>query len=287
MRDKGQSLWEDHGMPPNMCLWSCDCSRRGGLEALGFTHSSSFTEVVKGTDFDGLLLRYLLSTVGLPKAPLAVLPGTNEITSTCYILQGREPQLLLGSVALQLEIIFSVMEEVRKPWLRIPVFKSVLAPAFCFGCFLSGEMLPELSRIRLRKLLVNHDCLLQRLVVLKTCALLKSRPHLRWSEEVEGEMLEGMLAVQIVSLCKAATVWIIMSPFSSCQAREAEYEAEQEKIRKEKEKEIARLRALQEKAQDYRAEQVSTSSPSPLSFVPPTPGSHPLTACKVACRVEV
>ncbi|XP_031246009.1 cilia- and flagella-associated protein 45 isoform X1 [Mastomys coucha] len=38
-------------------------------------------------------------------------------------------------------------------------------------------------------------------------------------------------------------------------AREAEYEAEQEKIRKEKEKEIARLRALQEKAQDYRAEQ--------------------------------
>ncbi|EDL94720.1 coiled-coil domain containing 19 [Rattus norvegicus] len=38
-------------------------------------------------------------------------------------------------------------------------------------------------------------------------------------------------------------------------AREAEFEAEQEKIRKEKEKEIARLRALQEKAQDYRAEQ--------------------------------
>ncbi|XP_012886003.1 PREDICTED: cilia- and flagella-associated protein 45 [Dipodomys ordii] len=38
-------------------------------------------------------------------------------------------------------------------------------------------------------------------------------------------------------------------------AREAEFEAEQEKIRKEKEKEIARLRALQEKAQDYQAEQ--------------------------------
>ncbi|XP_021016542.1 cilia- and flagella-associated protein 45 [Mus caroli] len=38
-------------------------------------------------------------------------------------------------------------------------------------------------------------------------------------------------------------------------AREAEYEAEQEKIRREKEKEIARLRALQEKAQDYQAEQ--------------------------------
>nr|XP_023409719.1 cilia- and flagella-associated protein 45 [Loxodonta africana] len=39
------------------------------------------------------------------------------------------------------------------------------------------------------------------------------------------------------------------------QAREAEFEAEQERIRREKEKEIARLRAMQEKAQDYQAEQ--------------------------------
>nr|XP_014968311.1 cilia- and flagella-associated protein 45 isoform X1 [Macaca mulatta] len=38
-------------------------------------------------------------------------------------------------------------------------------------------------------------------------------------------------------------------------AREAEFEAEQERIRREKEKEIARLRAMQEKAQDYQAEQ--------------------------------
>ncbi|KAF5915427.1 hypothetical protein HPG69_003936, partial [Diceros bicornis minor] len=38
-------------------------------------------------------------------------------------------------------------------------------------------------------------------------------------------------------------------------AREAEFEAEQERIRREKEKEITRLRALQEKAQDYQAEQ--------------------------------
>ncbi|XP_072284597.1 cilia- and flagella-associated protein 45 [Pyxicephalus adspersus] len=38
-------------------------------------------------------------------------------------------------------------------------------------------------------------------------------------------------------------------------AREAEYEAEQEKIKKEKEMEVARLRALQERAQDHRAEQ--------------------------------
>ncbi|XP_047640147.1 cilia- and flagella-associated protein 45 isoform X2 [Phacochoerus africanus] len=38
-------------------------------------------------------------------------------------------------------------------------------------------------------------------------------------------------------------------------AREAEFEAEQERIRREKEKEISRLRALQEKVQDYQAEQ--------------------------------
>ncbi|XP_025029936.1 cilia- and flagella-associated protein 45 [Python bivittatus] len=38
-------------------------------------------------------------------------------------------------------------------------------------------------------------------------------------------------------------------------AREAEFEAEQEKIRREKEMETARLRALQEKAQDHQAEQ--------------------------------
>ncbi|XP_057583375.1 cilia- and flagella-associated protein 45 isoform X2 [Hippopotamus amphibius kiboko] len=38
-------------------------------------------------------------------------------------------------------------------------------------------------------------------------------------------------------------------------AREAEFEAEQERIRREKEKEISRLRAMQEKAQDYQAEQ--------------------------------
>lgn len=51
------------------------------------------------------------------------------------------------------------------------------------------------------------------------------------------------LSVQLIVFCPA-------------QAREAEYEAEQEKIRKEKELETARLRALQEKAQDHQAEQV-------------------------------
>ncbi|XP_028274642.1 cilia- and flagella-associated protein 45 isoform X2 [Parambassis ranga] len=39
------------------------------------------------------------------------------------------------------------------------------------------------------------------------------------------------------------------------QEREAEYEAEQKRIKKEKELEIARLRAQQEKARDYKAEQ--------------------------------
>ncbi|XP_029436143.1 cilia- and flagella-associated protein 45 isoform X2 [Rhinatrema bivittatum] len=38
-------------------------------------------------------------------------------------------------------------------------------------------------------------------------------------------------------------------------AREAEFEAEQKRIKKEKELEVARLRSLQEKAQDYQAEQ--------------------------------
>lgn len=41
------------------------------------------------------------------------------------------------------------------------------------------------------------------------------------------------------------------------QEREAEFEAKQERIRREKEKEMARLRAMQERAQDHQAEQVS------------------------------
>lgn len=49
---------------------------------------------------------------------------------------------------------------------------------------------------------------------------------------------------------------IVLQGLSFRQAREAEFEAEQERIRREKEKEIARLRAMQEKAQDYQAEQV-------------------------------
>lgn len=106
----------------------------------------------------------------------------------------------------------------------------------------------------------------------------KIRPHLRQSEEVAVEMLEGMFAVENLFLGKAAGLWILPRAavlFSSWQAREAEFEAEQERIRREKEKEIARLRAMQEKAQDYQAEQVSTSSSSWLSFVPPTPVAIP------------
>lgn len=52
------------------------------------------------------------------------------------------------------------------------------------------------------------------------------------------------------------------------QAREAELEKEQQRIRKEKEKEIALLSALHEKAQDYRAEQVSTACFSLPHFCP-------------------
>lgn len=47
-----------------------------------------------------------------------------------------------------------------------------------------------------------------------------------------------------------------LQSLSFWQAREAEFEAEQERIRREKEKEIARMRVMQEKAQDYLAEQV-------------------------------
>lgn len=56
-------------------MGSCDCSRSSDREALGDIHSCSFTEVVKGTSLDGSLLKYLLSTVGLPKAWLVVSPG--------------------------------------------------------------------------------------------------------------------------------------------------------------------------------------------------------------------
>lgn len=44
------------------------------------------------------------------------------------------------------------------------------------------------------------------------------------------------------------------------QEREAEYEAQQKRVKKEKELEITRLRAQQERAKDYKAEQVSADS---------------------------
>lgn len=63
------------------------------------------------------------------------------------------------------------------------------------------------------------------------------------------------------------------------QAQEAEFEAEQERMRRKKEKETARLRAMQEKAQDYQAEQVSTQSLLPSTS--PNPLTIPLTAFKM------
>lgn len=44
------------------------------------------------------------------------------------------------------------------------------------------------------------------------------------------------------------------------QKQDAEYEAEQKRIKKEKELEIARLRARQERARDYKADQVRNKS---------------------------
>ena len=64
--------------------------------------------------------------------------------------------------------------------------------------------------------------------------------------------------------------WGLLSEtFSSWQAREAEFEAEQERIRREKEKEITRLRAMQERAQDHQAQQVPAQSRLPCASATP------------------
>lgn len=173
---------------------------------------------------------------------------------------GREPQVLLGSLALKL------------PSERGEEYKNLAQGSRICYRSQSLEMLPGLPSKRPEKDSF-YRCWLS--LCLHTA---KIGPHLRHSQEVVGRMLEGMFVVEIVSLGKAAGQWIIPRAallFSSWQAREAEFEAEQERIRREKEKEIARLRAMQEKAQDYRAEQVSTSSSSWLSFVPPTPVAIP------------
>lgn len=52
-------------------------------------------------------------------------------------------------------------------------------------------------------------------------------------------------------------LWGAATRLCPTQEREAEFEAEQERIRWEKEKETARLRAMQERAQDHQAEKVS------------------------------
>lgn len=78
---------------------------------------------------------------------------------------------------------------------------------------------------------------------------------LKRRQEVAGEVLDRQAGVLFLS-ARLEQWEIRYVAFSSWQAREAEFEAEQERIRREKEKEIARLRAMQEKTQDYRAEQV-------------------------------
>lgn len=190
--------------------------------------------------------------------------GNNETISTCCIL--KTGSCCLAPVVLQLEIICTVREGVQKP-----VSGSLPSNQFQQPQCLSLEMLPGLSKITLS---TNASLYL--------CALLRSLPlpHLRWSEEMVGEMLEAVFRCGdcfSVQSCSPVDCHELPRPplFFSWQAREAEFEAEQERIRREKEKEIARLRAMQEKAQDYRAEQVSTSSSSWLSLVPPTPVAIP------------
>lgn len=73
----------------------------------------------------------------------------------------------------------------------------------------------------------------------------------------------------LVSLCKAGAMGDALQSLCCWQAREAEFEAEQERIRREKEKEIARMRVMQEKAQDYLAEKVPV-----LYLLPPLPFLH-------------
>uniref|UniRef100_A0A8D0GTB1 Cilia- and flagella-associated protein 45 n=1 Tax=Sphenodon punctatus TaxID=8508 RepID=A0A8D0GTB1_SPHPU len=69
-------------------------------------------------------------------------------------------------------------------------------------------------------------------------------------------------------------------------AREAEFEAEQERIRREKELETARLRALQERAQDHQAEQVPyVLSPPPTGRPRLVPASsHPPSEAQTATQ---
>ncbi|ELK38508.1 Coiled-coil domain-containing protein 19, mitochondrial [Myotis davidii] len=63
--------------------------------------------------------------------------------------------------------------------------------------------------------------------------------------------VESELVNRSVGCRRASVVAIVRNEM----AREAEFEAEQERIRREKEKEIARMRVMQEKVQDYLAEQ--------------------------------
>uniref|UniRef100_A0A8C5LNR0 Cilia- and flagella-associated protein 45 n=1 Tax=Leptobrachium leishanense TaxID=445787 RepID=A0A8C5LNR0_9ANUR len=62
-------------------------------------------------------------------------------------------------------------------------------------------------------------------------------------KKMEKKEQEGLIDLRVLEYTKQKI------------AREAEYEAEQERLKKEKEMEVARLRALQERARDYKAEQ--------------------------------
>lgn len=108
-------------------------------------------------------------------------------------------------------------------------------------------------------------------------ALLVILPYLKKSQGVMWEILDRLLQGLRLS-ARLGQRELLYKTFSSWQAREAEFEAEQERIRREKEKEIARLRTMQEKAQDYQAEQVPSWPRLPWGS--PTPLTIPLTNCK-------
>uniref|UniRef100_G3U539 Cilia- and flagella-associated protein 45 n=1 Tax=Loxodonta africana TaxID=9785 RepID=G3U539_LOXAF len=80
----------------------------------------------------------------------------------------------------------------------------------------------------------------------------RHQEKLKMQAEIKKSNIHKQSQMAVAQECLAK---FIFKAARKWQAREAEFEAEQERIRREKEKEIARLRAMQEKAQDYQAEQ--------------------------------
>lgn len=83
-------------------------------------------------------------------------------------------------------------------------------------------------------------------------------------EEKLSDMRDAEFQQKKMVRLKATDEFLTRSVFKTTfclqrQERQAEYEAEQARIKKEKELEIASLRAKQERAKDHKAEQVRNS----------------------------